>query len=290
MSEFKIFSDSSLDMPDPLVNQWEIIRIPYSVTFDKETYYKEHVDLSPDQFYEKIHSEKMHPSTSLPPIQEYTEAFLPVLKEGMDVLCFTLSAKFSGSYQSALNAKMILEEEFPDRNIVIIDSILATAAQGLLVYEACLMKKAGYSLKDVAAKVEELKHTARINFTVDSLDFLQKGGRIGKAGALAGTLLNIKPIITLENGELHPSSKVRGKKKALNHIIEKTWKESASSKDKYVVGVIYGTQKEDADYVYHALENEGILPLPDYFQIGLTIGTHAGPTAVGIAYIKNFDA
>lgn len=290
MQKYKIISDSSCDIPEELTKSLEIDLVPYYVSFDTIKYYKEIEEIKPKDFYDKIVLEKLFPKTSLPPIQDYIDIFEKYLSNDIDVLCMCLSAKFSGSYQSAHNAKSILLEKYPNRRIEIVDTMQATGGQGLVVYEASLMQKNGYTLDMVIEKIELVKKTARINFTVDSLEHLQRGGRIGKAGALAGTILNIKPIIVMENGELVPEGKVRGHKKAIKEIITKTAREINGNAHKFHICVIKSHRNNDALTIAEILKNDYQIDiLQPIFDIGVTIGTHAGPTALGICYIQKYD-
>lgn len=291
MCNYKLFSDSACDMPDEYKQKYDITIVPYSVSFGDENYYKEIIDLTPNDFYKKIISENIFPKTSLPSIQDYIDAFTPVLQEGYDIICICLSAQFSGSFQSALNAKNILSESYKDRRIAIIDSRQATGSQGLLLYEMAQMQCAGYDFEKVVSEAERLKNTAKINFTVESLDYLQKGGRIGKANALAGTILNIKPIIVLSDGELSPAGKVRGFKKAVKAILDMTEKEIGSEYQNYQFCVVSAANMDRAEELKQILKQTtqyDVLDVP--FQVGVTIGSHTGSTALGICYIKKYFA
>ena len=266
--------------------------IPYYITFDKETYYKEHEEISNEEFYKKL-ATKVFPKTSLPSVQDYMNAFREAIEAGQDVLCFCLTSKFSGSYQSAVNAKSILEEDYPDAKIVVVDSIQATAGEGLIVLQAARMKEAGFGMDELVEKIESIKSTARIMFTVDSLEYLQKGGRIGKVTSLAGTMLNLKPMIVLKEAELMPYSNVRGRKKALEKtlaMVEEYFEENNESYDDYDFCMANATTMEETMMVQEKVE-ELIGRKLDYpiFQIGVTIGTYTGPGALGICFVKKFD-
>lgn len=292
MKNFQIFSDSSCDLPIELIEQYNIRVIPYYITFDKETYYKEHEEISNEEFYKKL-ATKVFPKTSLPSVQDYMNAFKEAIEAGQDVLCFCLTSKFSGSYQSAVNAKSILEEDYPDAKIVVVDSIQATAGQGLVVLQAARMKEAGFEMDKVVEKIESIKNTARIMFTVDSLEYLQKGGRIGKVTSLAGTMLNLKPMIVLKEAELMPYSNVRGRKKALEKtlaMVVEYFEENNESYDDYDFCMANATTMEETMMVREKVEALIGRKL-DYpiFQIGVTIGTYTGPGALGVCFVKKFD-
>ena len=177
MSTYKILSDTSCDIPAAALEQLDVTYVPFHVSFDTVSYLKELQDITPDEFYDKINAEKIYPKTSLPSMQDYMDAMEPVLQEGKDVFCICLTANFSGSYQSGVNAANILSEAYPERKIIVLDSACVTGSQGLLVYEACRMRDAGYSMEELLAVLDKQKYMTKINFTVDSLDYLQKGGR-----------------------------------------------------------------------------------------------------------------
>lgn len=290
MKQYQIISDSSCDIPPELLQSYKVGIVPYYASFDTMNYYKEYIELTPDIFYEKISDSAVFPKTSLPPIQDYIDVFEPYLKQDMDVVCMCLSSKFSGSFQSAVNAKMILEETYPDHRIEIFDTRSATGGQGLMVYEATHMRDAGLTLDELLSTLTALRNTSKINFTVDSLEHLQKGGRVGKASALAGTILNIKPIIVVSDGELVPENKVRGHKKALRTIMDMTRNDIGENKDDYRVVIIRAAkEREEAALALGAeLREEGFDVMDGAWMVGVTIGTHAGPTAIGICYMKKF--
>ena len=258
MSTYKILSDTSCDIPAAVLEQLDVTYVPFHVSFDTVNYLKELQDITPDEFYDKINAEKIYPKTSLPSVQDYMDAMEPVLKEGKDVFCMCLTANFSGSYQSGVNAANILSEAYPERKIIVLD---------------------------------KQKYMTKINFTVDSLDYLQKGGRIGKAAALAGTILNIKPIIVMRDGELHPESKVRGHKKALKTIMDMTRNEIGGEKEHYRVLLVRGEKERHAtvEEMRQTLLAEGFDVMDEIWPVGITIGTHTGPTPIGICYIRKYE-
>jgi DegV family protein with EDD domain len=293
MHDYHIFSDSSCDTPEELLKHHNITLIPFYITFDKENYFKENVEISNRKFYDVLLNEKVFPKTSLPSVQDYINSFEPVLKEGKDVFCLCLTQKFSGSYQSAVNAKHILVEKYPDAVIEIVDSIQATGGEGIVLMQAAYMKQAGYSMEQTIEKLNKIKQTARIMFTVDTLEYLTKGGRIGKVTSLAGAMLNLKPLIQLKDAELIPYSNVRGRKKSLQKVLDMTveyFNETGEKYEDYDFCIANATTEEDSLYVKSQVE-ELIGRSIDYplFQIGVTIGTYTGPGAVGVCFIRKYD-
>lgn len=293
MNDYQIFSDSSCDTPKELLNSHHITLIPFYVTFDLEQYFKENEEISNEEFYRHLSLGRVFPKTSLPSVMDYFHAFEKEILKGKDILCLCLTLKFSGSFQSAVNARDLLLEKYPDSVIHIIDSIQATAGQGILLLQAAYMKEAGYSLKDTVNRLEEIKSTARIMFTVDSLEYLAKGGRIGKVTSLAGTMLNIKPMIQLKDAELIPYSNVRGRKKSLERILfmtEEYFTEQKERYEDYDFCLANATTPEDTKSVQAQLEKLTGRPVTyPQFQIGVTIGTYTGPGAVGVCFVKKFD-
>lgn len=293
MNNFKIFSDSSCDIDESTLKQYDIHRVPFYISFDQEVYEKEIEEISLEAFFKRLTSEKVFPKTSLPSIQDYINRFQPILEEGSDILCICISSKFSGSYQSAKSAASILAESFPERKIIITDSIQATGGQGITVLEAARMRDAGYSIKQTKDSLEKLKSTSRIMFTVGSLEYLQRGGRIGKVASLAGSLLQLMPMIQLKEGELVPYGTVRGRKRSLKKIstmVEEYFTESGENPKDYRFGIISGTTVEDTLAFQPILENAIGHPIDyPFFPLGVTIGTNTGPDPVGACFIKKFD-
>ncbi len=293
MRPYQIFSDSSCDLPDNLLQEHQIKLIPFYVSLDQENYLVENIDISKDDFFETLTSKKIYAKTSLPSVNDYITMFRPALKEGKDILCLCLTQKFSGSYQSALRAKHILDEQYPHAVISIIDSIQATGGQGLLLMQVAAMKQAGLSLKETTHKANSIKTTARIMFTVNTLDYLTHGRRIGKVISLARDMLSLKPLIQLKNSELIPYSNIRGRKKSLDKVLEMVkeyFNDTDEDPSEYAYCIVNATTSKDAYYLEEKLENylarELTLPI---FQIGVTIGTYTGPGAIGICFIKKYE-
>lgn len=294
MKPYKIFSDSSCDLTQELLDQYNITTIPFYVSFDQETYQKEIVEISIPDFYHRLTTENVYPKTSLPSVDDYSNKFEEAILAGYDVLCLNITLKFSGSHQSAMTAKSILQEKYPDSRIEVIDSLLCTGGQGLLLLEAAKMREAGYSLADNVAKLLELRETGRVMFTLGTLEYLQKGGRIGKVSALAGSLLNLKPLIVLEDGELAPYGKVRGFKKAIDKVydmITEYFNNNNLDFDDYEFCVITGTNFDEASIFHEKLPSIINKPIiHPIFTLGTTIGTYTGPDIVGACFIRKYNA
>ncbi|WP_458408262.1 DegV family protein [Anaerotignum sp.] len=291
MNTYKIIADSSCDIPVSLMEANNITYVPFNVSFDQENYMEELKDITPNAFYDKINAEKLFPKTSLPSVQAYMDAMEEALKDGKDVLCLCLSSKFSGSFQSAVNAANILSESYPDRIIKVVDTTCATACEGMMVLEACRMRNASLTIEETIEKLDKMKECACLYVTVDSLEHLQKGGRIGKASAMAGAILNIKPIIAMRDGELQPESKVRGSKKALKTIMDMSKAKMGDEKEQYRIILVRGEKERETIAVELAneLRAEGYDVAEDVWTVGITIGSHIGPTPIAICMMKKYE-
>lgn len=292
---FHIISDGSCDLPVKLAQQKNITIVPFYVSFDEEHYLKENVEIDIRDFYQQMVDKKgVYPKSSMPSIQDFEEAFLPFVKAGVPVICICITTKFSGSMQSALNARELLLETYPHAEITVIDATVNTVLQGQYVLEAVELRDHGFSYPDTIARLEEIKSTGRIFFTVGNMEYLKHGGRIGKVASLAGSVLNIRPVITLKQGEIFPSGMDRGRKrttqKALNLLLQYL-EESSLGIECYSLAVGYGYDRDEGlsfrDYALSILQEKGygIKELPIY-QIGATIGVHTGPYPLGFGIIE----
>lgn len=296
MSEaYHIISDGSCDLPEGLVKEKNVTVVPFYVSFDDEHYQKENVEIGVREFYRKmVDDPKTYPKSSMPSVQDYVDAFEPFVKEGIPVICICITTKFSGSMQSALNARQMLLEEYPRTEITVIDATINTVLQGLYVLEAVRLRDSGAGYEESVARLEEIKSTGRIFFTVGNMEYLQHGGRIGKVAGVAGSILGIRPIITLKQGEIFPSGIGRSRRKTMDKTIDLLLaylKEEQARIEDYSIAVGFGYDENEAaeyrDHVLRALQESGyfISELPVY-QIGATIGVHTGPYPIGLGVIR----
>lgn len=291
MENFTIMTDSASDLPLELKTKYNVDIVPLLISFDKQNYLQENVDISIDDFYKKLRSENVFPKTSLAAIDTYMTYFKKYLDKGQDILFFTLCADLSGSYQAAKSAVDILSEEYTKNKILIVDSRSNSAGYGLVVLEGCKMREAGYSIENTFARLEVIKLDTFFAFTADDLKYLQKGGRLGKASALFGTLLNIKPIIYLKEGLLEPYSKVRGRKKCIAELISFFAESIGINADKYEIGICHADCLEDALEIQKILKEKYNLEVSyPLTTIGASVGAHTGPDAIGISYIRKYDS
>lgn len=293
--KFQIISDSSCDLPGERVQELGVDIVPFYVSFEEENYMKEGVDISVEDFYQQMADrEGIFPKTSMPSVQDYADVFEKYAKEGVPVLCICLNSAFSGSIQSAMNAKSQILEAYPEAEIEVMDSELVTLLQGMFVEEACRLRGADYRVKDAVKKLEGIRHTGRIFFTTKDLDYLQHGGRIGKAAAAIGNVLKIKPLIEYVNRELVSAGVARGRKKSMIQVTEKARAYIEADHidlSEYRVGLACGLDKEEfkkyKEQVRAALKDkENQIKRLEEFHVGATIGVHTGPYPTGIAILK----
>lgn len=291
MSTIVLFSDSSCDIPEALKNKYDVKLIPFYVTFDQETYFREITELSISDFYAKMRASRIFPKTSLPSIDDYMRAFDPYVKQGLPVICVCLSSHFSGSYNAAVNARTILLEHYPNAQIAIINSLNATGGQYLLVEQIAHMIEDNLDFDTIVENAKKLRETARIFFYVDTLDYLEAGGRIGKAAALIGSVLNVKPVLFLEDGQLFPCNNIRGKKRAIQKVVNLVNQYiSQKGSDDYTFAICHGDCANDVNLLAAEFESQlGITSPKPFNTIGVTIGVNTGPDAQGIACIQKYD-
>ncbi|MDR1704523.1 MAG: DegV family protein [Clostridiales bacterium] len=284
----KIFTDSDGDMPRELFEKYGVGVVPFGISYGDERFVTDFYDLTPKEFYAKCRATDAYPKTSQPTYANYEERLRPALQEGHDVFCLTITSKFSGSYQSGVMAERNLREEFPGRKIVIMDSKRCTVIHGYLLYQACRMVDDGMGFDSLVNTVDSLRDKFFIYVTVDSLEYLRKGGRLGRAGALAGSILNIKPIISFFDGELQPHSKMRGKKNAVNEIVKLLAKDAAGNMDQYAATAFCADEIETRADIADKLREAGFGPEITQWEIGPVVGAHLGPTGFAAMINKKY--
>lgn len=292
--QFQIISDGSCDLPPELTAKKQIRVIPFYVSFDGTNYRKELEEIGIREFYQEMVNRKgVYPRSSLPSVQDYMDAFLPYAKAGIPMLVLCISTKLSGSMQSALSARELILEDYPDAKIRVIDTTLCTVLQGLLVLEAVAMQERGAGFEETAERIEAIKSTGRIFFTVGNLEYLQAGGRIGRVAGIAGSLLGIRPVITMKEGEIFPSGISRSRRKTLEKTIDllrDCLQACGGAVKKYSLAAGFGYDREEAEeYRRLVVERlEGLISLEELplYQIGATIGVHTGPYPLGLGILE----
>lgn len=280
MTTIRLVTDSTADIPAEVREALGIEMIPLRLHFGNETYLDD-VTIDSKEFYRKLAGAKDLPTTSQPSPMDFLDVYEKLAKvPDVCILSIHLSSALSGTYQSAVLAKSMLEEK---ADITVIDSKSATYGIGLLVVAAAQAARDGKGKEEILELIERLRRETSIYFMVDTLEYLQKGGRIGKAAGLLGSLLNIKPILWIdEEGEVASVDKVRGQKRAMARIMELL-------KERYTgpvnVTVVHGDSLESAQN-WGALAQEHLqVNTLLYNTIGPVIGTHAGIGAIAVIVV-----
>lgn len=282
---YKIVTDSTIDLTQKMIEELELTVISLRFTIDGKSY-KDKSDMSEmstETFYAKLREGKMS-TTSQINADEFTRTFEPILEAGEDVLYIAFSSGLSGTCQSAYIARDELKEKYPERKIYVFDSLCASMGEGLLVYQAALLKRAGTDIdslyKWLGENVLKLCHW----FTVDDLNHLKRGGRVSTTAALVGTMLGIKPVLHVDDeGHLIPVSKVRGRRQSLDALVQKM-AETAIHPDEQTIFISHGDCLKDAEYVAEQVRSKfGVKNIQINF-IGPVIGAHSGPGTVALFF------
>lgn len=283
---YKIITDSTIDMDHKMIEELGLTVVPLRFTIDGKTY-KDKADLSDmptETFYAKLREGKMS-TTSQINADEFTRVFEPVLQGGEDVLYIAFSSGLSGTCQSAFIARDELKEKYPERKIYVFDSLCASLGEGLLVYHAAMLKRAGTDIdslyKWLGENVLKLCHW----FTVDDLNHLHRGGRVSATSAVLGTVLNIKPVLHMDNeGRLIFMEKVRGRRNSIKRMLEKM-RETAIEPEKQIVFMSHGDCLEDAEYLAGRIREEWGVKDVVINYVGPVIGAHSGPGTLALFFL-----
>ena len=288
---FEIVTDSCCNLLEDMIDDFGIHILPLTFMVDGEdevyqSYLKgERTDLK--QFYTMMREGRVF-KTSLPNLAESEALFRELLGSGRDVLYIAFSSGLSGTYQALSLMAAQLQEEFPERKIHVVDSLAASGGQGLLVWYAVQHARAGESIDQVRDWLEENKLHLAHWFTVDDLMFLFRGGRVSKTAAWAGTLLNIKPVLHVDDeGHLIPKEKVRGRKKSLNALIDHMEKSANKPISDQMVFITHGDCIEDAEYVAAKIKERFGVKEVVINYVDPVIGAHSGPGTMALFFLAD---
>ncbi|WP_071459120.1 DegV family protein [Bacillus massilinigeriensis] len=283
----KLLADSACDLPLEYYESNDITLIPLKVHLDG----KEFEDLKtihPSQVYNSIRN-GIYPKTSQASPATLKELFTEMAKTGQDGIYIAFSSELSGTYQTAVMILEQVKEDYPEFNLSVIDSKCASLGFGLLVMEAANLARNSATkeeiLKDIVFRSKHMEHL----FSVDDLDYLAKGGRVSKTSAFVGGLLNIKPLLNVEDGKLVPIEKIRGKKKLLRRIIE-IMKERGASLEKQIIGISHADDAETAAELKEMISQEFHPANIEISSIGAAIGSHTGPGTIAIFFLNQLPS
>lgn len=276
----KIVTDSTSYISDEYIKKYDIKLVSLNVIINGVS--SREIDIENEVFYEEIKNSKEIPKSSQPIPNEMLNTFKEIVKDGDSIVGIFLSSKMSGTYSNANMIKDMILEDYPDADIHILDSKTNCMQMGFAVIEAARTASEGKSINEVINAANHVINNSRFLFTPETLEYLKKGGRIGGAAALFGNVLQIKPILTVVNGETSVFKKVRTRKKAIEEIV-KTVLEEIEAKGLGDIVVHHINCQEDGLKLAKALENK-LGKKVEIQSIGPVIGVHVGPGSIGIAY------
>ncbi len=271
----RIVTDSSCDLPSGLIEQYGIRVLPCYVVVDDQTF-KDGVEIQADDFYRRLLADGRTPTTAQPTPSDFQTVYRELVGQGDQIISIHVSSKLSGTLNSAQQAKASLND---GSAVEIIDSQLASIPLGLAVLDAAIMASKGGSLHDIASQIRRSLGLHHGLFALDTLEYLQKGGRIGKARAFMGSVLHVKPILRLQDGEAHPVERPRNRERAMRRLVELAQELAPVRR----LAVIYSTDPYRMVELKQGLT--GILPADQIIEsrFGSTLGTYIGPDALGVA-------
>ena len=279
---YQIITDSCCDLTEAQLQSLQVSCANLTVMYNGENHTSFSEPAAVKAFYDEIRGGVMATTAAANP-DDWTQMMTPALEEGRDVLVITFSGGMSTTYQSAVIASKDLQEEYPQRKIIVLDSLAAALGQGLLVYHACRKRDEGMSIDELAAWVEENKFHVAHWVTVDDLTHLKRGGRISATSAIVGSMLNIKPIIHVDNdGHLINTAKVRGRKAAMEYLVKK-FTETCTDFDTVFIG--HGDCPEDAAALEAMLREAHPIQEVVTGYVGPVIGAHTGPGVLVVFFM-----
>ena len=285
MSDYVIVTDSTCDLPYSFVNEHGVVIQPLEYTDGKETF-EDGPSTDLKKFYENMREGIQYMTNASNP-EGITKTYRSILEQGKDILHLGFSSGLSSSFNNSCIVADDLRSEYPDRKIITIDSLAASMGQGLLVYYACKKKEEGATIDELADWLRENVLHACHQFTVDDLKYLMRGGRVSKVSWLLGTLINIKPVLHVDDeGHLIPVAKVRGRKKSLTTLVDNMEQTMGSMKDKNeIILISHCDCYEDAKFVGDLITERFGFTNIVYNYINTVIGSHSGPGTVALFFL-----
>lgn len=286
MHNYQIMTDSSCDLPQALADQLQLQIVPLTVNYQGREYlnYLDHRELDVETFYSGLRAGEQTSTAAVNP-NAWRDAAEPHLQNGKDVLILAFSSGLSTTCNAACIAAQELQEEYPDRKVLVVDTLCASLGQGLLCYHVAKAKEQGASIEEAQALAEEKKLQLCHWFTVDDLMFLKRGGRISGATAVLGSLLQIKPVLHVDNdGHLISVSKARGRKAAIQALAAKVG-ETAFDPASQPMFISHGSCLEDARYLASILKETYDVPEVIVNHVGPVIGSHSGPGTLALFFL-----
>jgi DegV family protein with EDD domain len=279
----KILADSACDLPLSFYDEYQVQILPLKVLIDDHEY-EDLVTIKPMEVYEAIDAGKI-PKTSQVSPTYFERVFTEMAKQKQEGIYIAFSSELSGTYQTAVMILEQVKENYPDFQLTIVDTKCASLGFGLIVREAAILAADHHSKEEILTTIHFFTEHMESLFSVDDLDYLAKGGRLSKASAFLGGLLNIKPLLTVENGKLVPVEKLRGKKKLLRRFIE-LMKERGQSFSEQTVGISHAADEETALELKALIEEELNPREVIITSIGAAVGAHTGPRSIALFFLR----
>ena len=283
---YQLITDSACDLPQEMLRERNVVTVPLIVNFRGEARNDSVEDAQVKELYDAMRAGEMASTSAVNP-DGWRGVIEPVLAAGKDALVLAFSSGLSTTYQSAVIAADELREKYPQQKILVVDTCAAALGQGLLVWHTCKMRDAGLSLEELAAWVEDAKNHTCHWFTVDDLVYLKRGGRVSAATAVLGTMLNIKPVLHVDNeGHLISMVKARGRKAAINTLVSKMG-ELQGDWDNSTVFICHADAMEDAEKLAALVKEKYGVKEAFIGNLGAVIGSHAGPGTLALFFMGN---
>jgi len=271
----KIVTDSTADLPVTLIKELDVTVVPEYLRFDDEIY-RDRVDISEDDFYQRLLNGPVHPKTAQPTPQDFANVYNALSREADSIISIHLSSKLSGTYNSAVQGKKMISKMC---DIEIVDSQTVSIALGLVVIQASKMAKSGMGLQQIVKELGQIISNVHILMLLDTLKYLAKGGRNGKAKALLGSLLSVRPLLTVKNGELVPFRQVRTRSKGINLLLDFA-RNAGEIQD---LAVLHSTTPDEAQTLIERISSFFPKERTILARLGPALGVHGGPGVLAIA-------
>jgi len=271
----KIVTDSAADLPAILTEELDITVVPVYLRFGEEVY-RDRVDISEDEFYHRLLHDPVHPNTTQPSPQDFANVYDKLSQDADGIISIHITSKLSGTYNSAVQGKRMVSNRCP---IEVVDSQTLSIAVGLIVIQASKMAKSGMSLQQIVDDLSKIIPNVHLLVLFDTLKYLAKGGRIGKAKALMGSVLNIKPLLTVRDGELVPSGQVRTRSKGMDRLFDFV----KNAKEIQDLAILHSTTPDEAQALIERISSVFPKERTILARLGPGLGVHGGPGILAVA-------
>ncbi len=284
MNNYVIYTDSACDIKPEVLREWGVYYKPLFLHYEGEESLYSNDDIKPLDFYNKMRGGAIA-KTSAVNADTFAEGFEELLKEGKDILYLGFSSGLSTTFNSARIAADQLRESYPERKVIVVDTLAASAGEGLIVYLTVKKKNEGATIEEAAAYAEDIKFKTSIWFTVDDLVYLKRGGRVSAAAAFFGNMLGIKPVLHMDNeGHLVPVLKVRGRKTAVETLAKK-YEELATDRENNTIFISHADCEADALKLQAIFEERYGAKVEIITDVGPVIGAHSGPGTLALFFV-----